>query len=449
MRKFIDFMTDLGASIGGSLKASQMGGGIQAAGNAAFKSAKGMYQERIGSKIDAVGAKIDRFAFDSGKDADKARADKASQVVTDRKNRTTLKKAGDEAESKYKKENAAALAGKSPAEQNKMIQEHRNAAMIKKGNELGLSEAKSKELVEQKTGMKGNTLAEIAKNAWLDKGASKKSLAQKDVKTTFSGKQFSAAMKSANEEDKKKLAQAVDRGDLNVKVSFKDQADQSFDKAGEKFKDGNIGGAIASSAKGVAQSVASVGKNVGKVAGVVAATPFVAAASPVAAPVIAVKKAASYVVRRHNAIKDLEAKGEIPKRAFGTRWSGSAEEKSKIADRMQEITQEQSIQSEKATKQSADFADKSQDIQRSPLQRAQASLDRRKDYQSKLGDEKKKAEEKVNSGSDDEKRNAEMKIKKIDNELNGGMFRPGVNKKVERAESKVEKLTPKNPVDAG
>ena len=102
MYQFIDFMTNLGASIGGSLKASAMGAGVKAAANVLMKKADGFYQDNIGKNIDGYADSADRYLFDSGKQADEDRKAKADQLKGDRTNRSTLKEAGDAAISEFK-----------------------------------------------------------------------------------------------------------------------------------------------------------------------------------------------------------------------------------------------------------------------------------------------------------------------------------------------------------
>lgn len=257
MHKFIDFMTNLGASIGGSLKASAMGDGIRTAANGAIKNANSIYQDGIGKKLDGLGEKADRYLFDSGEEADKDRAAKASQLKTDRTNRSTLNKAGDAAISEFKKDptNALRLANASPQEQNKMLQAHRNEAMQKKATAIGMSDGDFKRATETKSALNGETLLDAVENAWKDRGIRNKSLSEQKADTKLSGTEFRAAVKKAIPEDQKKLKDSAVDGKLKLRIDLKDQANKSFDQAGEELDKGNYKNAAGYAAKSALQGI--------------------------------------------------------------------------------------------------------------------------------------------------------------------------------------------------
>ncbi len=405
MHKFIDFMTNLGASIGGSLKATAMGAGIKAAGNAAMKNAKKIYQDGfdgkggIGSKIDGATQSVDRALFDSGKKADKDRKDKKDQANKDRTNRSALSKAGDDAIKAFKDNpaNALALKNASPEEQNKMLQAHRNQKMKEKGEELGLDGKTIKRLMEQKASFGGDDLLDAAKNAWKDRDIRNKNLAEKDANVKLSGSQLRNAMKAAKPEQKAELAKAANEGELQVKVGLKDKAKQSWDNQ-------SYGKAAV---QGLGAGVAAVASPVAKVA----AAPFKAAKAAAKAGVQKMKEVAgksSYDKARD----DLVEKGEIGDSKYGTGWAASKEDKAKIRGRMKERSAEKSIQSTKVSKETANF------VARETGGTAVSRLDRNSEYQSKLKEELTSAQETIDSGgSSDEMKNAQAKVKKLEKVL--------------------------------
>ena len=255
MYQFIDFMTNLGASIGGSLKASAMGAGVKAAANVLMKKADGFYQDKIGKHIDDYADSADRYLFDSGKQADEDRKAKDDQLKGDRTNRSTLKEAGDAAISEFKKDpaNALRLANASPKEQNKMLQEHRNEAMKKKATAMDMSDGDFKRATEKKSEFSGDTLMDAVENAWKDRDIRDKSMSEEKADTKLSGTEFSAALKKANPEEKTKLEDSAVDGKLKLRIDLEDRKNKSFDQAGEELGKGNYKNAAVFASKGVAQ----------------------------------------------------------------------------------------------------------------------------------------------------------------------------------------------------
>jgi hypothetical protein len=326
-------MTDLGASIGGSIKASDMAAGVKDAGNAVRQTAKKQYQDKVGSKIGSAMQSVDRAVFDSGKKADKDRSDKKSQDKADSKNRSTLAKAGSEGISKFKKENAVALAGMNAGEQKQALSAARNTAMSNKGTAMGLSPAETKKLIENKSSItNARTLGGLAQEAWQKKGTLGSSLDKKDVNTKISGSEMRSAMSNANDADKIKLQEGVEEGKLQVRVTSADRSSHNMDQAKESLKDMKFGAAAKSFAKAVGQGAkaATVDK----------------AANSVSRAGSAIKsgaKAAYHIPVESSEHKDarvqLEESGEISKQAAGTRWAASNTDKGLIKDKAAEIKQ--------------------------------------------------------------------------------------------------------------
>ncbi len=223
MNKFIGFMTDLGASIGGSMQASVLGAGLKDAANASYSAAKKMYGNKIGGAAGKAVGRVDKFFF--GDVSEKARKDRAEGVKKDSSNLGQMEKAGNKAIDEYKRKNAVELAGKSQEEQNKALQNARNAAMDKKGIELGLGAEDIKRLKEQKTGI-GNstTIGEAAWTLLKTRRSGKEGVGKKNVNTALSVDQFKDSYSSASDEDKVKLAKAADENKLRLNVTRMDQA---------------------------------------------------------------------------------------------------------------------------------------------------------------------------------------------------------------------------------
>jgi hypothetical protein len=143
MNKFVEFMTDLASSIGGGIKASSLAGGLKEAASDLKKTAMTSQYSPLKHINDAVRKKVaqmDDKYFNSGAIADNRRNQQKAQDKVDKSNKSSLRKAADKAESKYKKENAVDYAKlKTKEDKQAKISAVRDGAMEKRAGELGLS----------------------------------------------------------------------------------------------------------------------------------------------------------------------------------------------------------------------------------------------------------------------------------------------------------------------
>lgn len=326
MEKFIGFMTDLAAGIGGGLKASAMGAGVKAVASEMHKYANdrysNIYKGTIGKQVD----RLDQKFFDSGDKASADRKAKREQHSKDATNKGALRDAGNNAVEDFKKNNASELVGKSQEEQRTLLEDVKNKAMYNKGQELGLDKA----AVDKLKSSKGSTYEgsnafglalHSAKQAVISGGTIRKSLEEEKASTTFSDKTAKSAMKSKrmNDEQREKFTDAVKDGKIKTERSalgkVKGVIGSPLQSAGQGIK------SLGSSAKGGYQSIRSA------------------------------MGAGDY----RKAEKELEkeyadTKGEkgIPKMTYGTSFARTDAEKKMINDRMQKN------QTEKANKKSDD-----------------------------------------------------------------------------------------------
>ncbi len=331
-------MTDLGASIGGSLKASDMAAGIKGAAEGVQAKAKDIYQNGfngkggIGSTIDDSISKVDRTLFDSGKLADKDREKKEAQNKEDRTNRSSLNKAGDKAVDKFKNSSEGLVKlseAKTTEEKNKILQGVRNDAMIKKGQSMGLSEGESKRLINQKRELQGDDLISLISNAWNDRDIKNQSLGQQENKTSVTGTQYTSALNKASDEEKSKLSESALKGDLRVTVNSSDKASQDLSESWENLKKGNFTKSASSFGRAIKNKAVS---SIINPALKVIAAPF----KLIAAPFKAIKKAVSGLKNDIKATDALAEEGAIRKMTLGTNWSRNEGEKNLIGEKVQE-----------------------------------------------------------------------------------------------------------------
>ena len=300
MEKFIGFMTDLAAGIGGGLKASSLASGFKevASGMQAFANEKynDIYKGTIGKQID----RLDQKFFDSGATASAERKRRKEQHSKDATNKGLLKGAGNKAVEDFKKNNASELVGKSQEEQRTKLEEVKNNAMLTKGAELGLDKAAVDKLKSSKgSTYEGSSAAGLACHTAVQLGRGggtlTKSIGDEKVSTTFSDATAKSALKEKrmDEKQREKFVTAVEDGNIKVESG----------SVGQKIK------SLGSSVKGGYQSIKSA------------------------------MGAGDY----RKAEKELEkeyadTKGEkgIPKMTYGTSFARTDEEKEMIGNRMKE-----------------------------------------------------------------------------------------------------------------
>ncbi len=249
MHKFISFMSDLAASIGGGLKASSLADGVKAAA-AGIKKAIGETElaKKAGELMSNAGARVDQKLFDHGK---LANADREKAKAENKKNaglKSEMSKAGDAAVKQFKTENANKLVGKNKSEQQKILNEARKKGMDAKGAALGLDPKEIKKLQEDK-GLKyvGSNVFGAALQAAKQarKGSLSSSLADKDAKTKFSSGRAKEAMKYMSQDERKAFIESAKKGQIEVAKSKKAIARNAMQAAGRGLK------ATASGAKSV------------------------------------------------------------------------------------------------------------------------------------------------------------------------------------------------------
>jgi type IV secretory pathway VirB6-like protein len=228
MHSFVGFITDLAAAIGGSIRASQLSGGIKSAAEGTLKNAKGA----IGGKLSGVTQSVDRALFNSGKKAEKSKKEAKEQYAKEDSQRKEMNKAGDKAVDKFKNSTAGIkqLSGaKTGADQKKILQGVKDNAKLGKGLSLGLSADGAKQIMTERSRLASATLSELGSNKIKSKYDSYMSPDKANSKIT--GSQLKESMKGASNEDRSNIGSAIKNKDLNVSVGLKDRMAHSLSKA--------------------------------------------------------------------------------------------------------------------------------------------------------------------------------------------------------------------------
>ena len=143
MKKFIELFTDLAVTIAGGLKASSIASDSATIGKTIFKAASAGANKLYKNTAGRVVSKIDDTLFDSGSIASERRKAERQQFTNDMKTRVELNKAGNEAVSEHKKNNALNLATMSVDKQKETLRGVREKAIEDYATNNGIS---SKEL---------------------------------------------------------------------------------------------------------------------------------------------------------------------------------------------------------------------------------------------------------------------------------------------------------------
>jgi type IV secretory pathway VirB6-like protein len=217
MNQFVTFMTNVAASIGGGLKASELGSGIkeavQAAGSAIKSQAKsGVHEMLVRVGGDNLLSKLDDKLFDSGAIADKRRQDAKAKNDKMSGDKTALEKAGDAAVSDFKKNHGAELAAM--PDQAAKLAEVRNNAMNAEGAKRGLDARAIAETKAFKSSYKGNNA--FAASIHFARTARQKSINEQNVNTSFSASEWKQAMKNTDDAGRAKMIEARKSGSLKV-----------------------------------------------------------------------------------------------------------------------------------------------------------------------------------------------------------------------------------------
>lgn len=300
MGKFVGFMTDLATTMAGGLKASAMGAGVKSALGDAKKFMASKAQERWKKTGGLLVDKMDEALFDSGELAEKNRKDRKMKNSIDANHKSAMGKSAKDAVKDYKKNNAAEFAGMNKEEQDKKLASVRMDAMMKKGTEMGLSEAECKRLISDK-GVKDedhNLLKKGAKalyQAVKPNGTLTTSLGEKKADNTFSRSSLKESIKTGSKEEQDKIIAAAKSGNIKVGTS-------NVEKAKNIIK----GKPIVSAAKAIARGIKSAAKTV-------------------------------HDETYDQARDELVANGTIDAHRAGTNWSRSDGEKKQIREKQREI----------------------------------------------------------------------------------------------------------------
>lgn len=324
MLKFVEFMTDLAASISGGLKASSLGSGVKGAAQSIGKFVGARADEIWDKTGGKVLRKLDKGLFDSGALADQDRKAREQQNSANTAHKKAFSRAGKDAVSDYKKNNALELIGKSKEEQEKILTKVRNEAIVKEGEKRGLSKdqvdkiQKSKGFKNESTNVFAGA-ASFIKQATGDGGTILNSMEDRKVSSSFSGAEAKAAIENSDEEGRAKIVEAITKGEMHVKKSGAEAAKSAI---ASTVKNAVAADAYGSGVKGIAKGIAATVANV--------ATLGIAGKA-----VRAIKKAAKDNAEYNDATKQLVGSGKIPKMATGSNMVRPKADKEKIRAQVQ------------------------------------------------------------------------------------------------------------------
>lgn len=226
MKNFIKFMTDLGASIGGSVKASAMASGALKAINDAKAYSSEKFNDVAKATIGEPMKRLDAALFDSGEHADKARKERQDKNRQDQGKKESLAKAGDAAMSKYKRENAAEFAGLSEDKKKEKLLAAKESGMKAEAKKLGISDKELESLKKDK-GLKyeGSNLLVAAAQAARQKagfggGTLDKSLNEGKINTSMKFSEAKEGMSKMSKEERGKFIDQAKKGDVKVDKSM-------------------------------------------------------------------------------------------------------------------------------------------------------------------------------------------------------------------------------------
>jgi len=225
MKKFLELFTNLAVSLSGGLKASTIGGDAASAFKDLAKQVGSRVQSAYSATIGRVVSNVDNFLFDSGSIADSRRAEERKNFASDMKTKATLLKEGNDAISKYKKENALEFASMSSGEQKVKLEQVRDKAMSKYASDNGIS-AKKLDQLKNSTGLNytGNNLfgalAQAGNQAIFSGGSLFNAIADKKIDTSYSKSEANAALKlmdgEEGQEKRNKFIEKVEKGNIKV-----------------------------------------------------------------------------------------------------------------------------------------------------------------------------------------------------------------------------------------
>lgn len=386
MKNFIQFMTNLGASIGGSLSASAMADGALKTIQQAQKYSSDRLNDIKKGVVGEPLKRMDKFLFDSGEYAEKDRKERQQKNRETQLKKTSLDKAGDKAMSDYKREHAAEFSKMTEDQKKSALSNAREDGMKKEAKKLGISDEELKALKEDK-GLKYegyNVLVgagqALRQKAGFGGGTLDKSLNDKTIDTKMSFSDSKAAMKKMSSEERKDFVESAKKGEVSVDKSTSQKLASGVTNAAKGV--GAVPAAalssVAAATAGALGGIATAGaaavdyakgdknfSNAKKVASLTssavsfAAKPAVSVGAAVGSAKDSIKSAASKVMGQaanaagfgeyNEARKQLEESGDLRKVAsnsvIGANWARPNEEKKQIHDKMMKNREEKSAQS--------------------------------------------------------------------------------------------------------
>lgn len=260
MNKFIQFMTDLAATISGGLQASALGAGISSQVSQLRKGGLEMAKSEMWKRsglADKLGA-IDKTLFDSGEIAKRAREDRRKQNREDSRAINDMRKAGEKALSDLKKNDTDGYSSKTAEQQEAIRAQTMKEAQEEAAKKLGLSDEKIKELRSMKgvkseatnlAGYIADTAAQRFRHSWDDgKSSYFKSMDEEDSKSSYSRSEANESMKNKTAEERKKFKESgveVEKGTMGK------MADRLNPIKGMR----NIGKSLSSTASSIRNSI--------------------------------------------------------------------------------------------------------------------------------------------------------------------------------------------------
>jgi type IV secretory pathway VirB6-like protein len=241
MGKFIEMMTDIAQQISGGISANSLASGARQLGAQLKGMAKTAASTAMNTDILGLGSvnsniqRADKYLFNSGKLAKQERREKKANDAKKASNSRTLKKAADKAEDKFKRENAAQLAGMDHQDQINKIREVREQGMNDKGKDLGLDQKEIDELKDFKGAKyRGDHAFGFAINSAMNyaRGDSKSiNKREEKIDPALNKSQFKEAINAGNKENRDKILKAVTSGDLKVESTAMESAAKDIKNA--------------------------------------------------------------------------------------------------------------------------------------------------------------------------------------------------------------------------
>lgn len=241
MLSFITFMTGIAAEISGGLSISSLAGGVKSSINAIRQSDLGKLAGKAwDNSVGRATQEADRALFDSGKLAHDDRIKKRQEMSQTIKQKSSLSSAGKKAMNDFKKKHGAEMTKMSKEKQEETLREVKNAAMFKKGKEMGLSKEQVEALKKEKSfKYAGDNLLGAAANAAYQRikegGSISKSIDNRRIDTDFTKKEARAALKNTDKQGRSSFVEAAKRGDVYVKGIFSKSSKDKY--TSKEYKD--------------------------------------------------------------------------------------------------------------------------------------------------------------------------------------------------------------------